>query len=191
MTPGHLSSLSLLWTGPCAVWEMISAAKVTPSTWTGNHCSWREFSSPWDKRHVPSPPRAGCHVALYLLNQGIVLLGRQTPLLFCFLFSVADIVSFSPWLSQGFFVEGLFLCLHVRKVSSFLVTSLWLLGGLYHGLLLLTLPKDWIDGGFFIRSRCPNNSRHLTVYKALSYLLTYSFSQRDGPCMWWLKVNVT
>lgn len=63
--------------------------------------------------------------------------------------------------------------------------------GLFYDLPLLTLClwKDGRDGGCWITARCPNNARHLTVCKAPSCSLTYSFSRRDWSRSWGWKAN--
>lgn len=180
MTSNHLSSMSLQWTRPCSVWEIVCAPMVTLSTWTGGHCSWRGFISLWDKRHVPLPPHARCHVPLRLMNGGIVLLHGQTPILFS--------VSSSQWQTLCHSAPEFHSFSLLKKMceKSFLLPGHSIVASglsLPDGSLLLTLglQKDWIDGGFLTTAHCPNNARHLKFTKHLpSHGLTHSH-QDTGP----------
>lgn len=144
--PAFLSILAV--TGLCSAWEVISTRKVTLLPPGEAVVVLGVGSSLFGTNAMfPSPPLTRCHIPLHPMNRGIMCLTRKNagPSFFFPLLSIRHCVN-QP-VSWLYFVEGVFLCRCVSRVSSLLVTSTVASqpppGCFYDGLLLIcTLGKD-------------------------------------------------
>ena len=145
--PAFLSVLAV--TGLCSAWEVINTRKVTLLPPGEADVVLGVGSSLFGTNAMfPSPSLTRCHVPLHPMNRGIMCLTRKNagPFVFFPLLSIRHCV-IRP-VSCLCFVEGVFLCRCVSRVSSLLVTSTVAsqppLGCFYDGLLLLicALGKD-------------------------------------------------
>lgn len=120
--PAFLSILAV--TGLCSAWEVISTRKVTLLPPGEAVVVLGVGSSLFGTNAMfPSPPLTRCHVPLHPMNRGIMCLTRKNagPSFFFPLLSIRHCVN-QP-VSWLYFVEGVFLCRCVSRVSSLLVTS--------------------------------------------------------------------
>lgn len=120
--PAFLSILAV--PGLCSAWEVINTPKVTLFP-PGEIVVVLGMGSSLfgTKAMSPSPPFTRCHLPLHPMNRGIMCLTRKSSgpsFFFRFLSIRHGVIQPVSWL---YFVEGIFLCWCVSRVSSLLVTS--------------------------------------------------------------------